>query len=144
VSLTTVSHVLNAVCVLLQPAKLACIEYPREPSKDEAYAWVCLYKAVWVADAVLGMRAQVGQHVAYSTYDLQIVAGAACTLQYMTWLGLALVFLVLNLSLLIQGALGMAVLGMAGVSLTLARPVTTSRKTECRSAGPYCTAAAAV
>jgi hypothetical protein len=46
--------------VLLQPAKLACIEYPREPSKDEAYAWVCLYKAVWVADSVLGMRAQVG------------------------------------------------------------------------------------
>jgi hypothetical protein len=51
----------DAVCVLLQPAKLACIEYPREPSKDEAYAWVCLYKAVWVADAVMGMRAQVGQ-----------------------------------------------------------------------------------
>lgn len=51
---------LRVVCVLLQPAKLACIEYPREPSKDEAYAWVCLYKAVWVADAVLGMRAQVG------------------------------------------------------------------------------------
>jgi hypothetical protein len=49
-----------AAVLLLQPAKLACIEYPREPSKDESYAWVCLYKAVWVADAVLGMRAQVG------------------------------------------------------------------------------------
>lgn len=43
----------------LQPAKVACIEYPREPGKDEQYAWVCLFKAVWVADAMLGVRAQV-------------------------------------------------------------------------------------
>ncbi|WIA33826.1 hypothetical protein OEZ86_006935 [Tetradesmus obliquus] len=53
---------LNAQALCLQPAKLACIEYPREPSKDEAYAWVCLYKAVWVADAVLGMRAQAARN----------------------------------------------------------------------------------
>jgi hypothetical protein len=45
---------------LLQPAKVACVEYPREPGKDEQYAWVCLYKAVAVADALLGARAQVG------------------------------------------------------------------------------------
>ncbi|WIA13678.1 hypothetical protein OEZ85_007238 [Tetradesmus obliquus] len=53
---------LNAQALCMQPAKLACIEYPREPSKDEAYAWVCLYKAVWVADAVLGMRAQAARN----------------------------------------------------------------------------------
>lgn len=42
-----------------QPAKVAAIEYPREPGKDEAYAWLCTAKAAWVADALLGARAQV-------------------------------------------------------------------------------------
>jgi hypothetical protein len=61
----------HTICALLQPAKLACIEYPREPSKDEAYAWVCLYKAVWVADAVLGMRAQVGCNTVRTLFHWQ-------------------------------------------------------------------------
>jgi hypothetical protein len=42
-----------------QPTKVTCIEYPREPGKDEQYAWVCLFKAAWVADALLGVRTQV-------------------------------------------------------------------------------------
>jgi hypothetical protein len=27
-----------------QPAKVVSIEYPKEPSKEELYAWACLYK----------------------------------------------------------------------------------------------------
>ena len=50
---------LNAQSLCLQPLKIACIEYPREPAKDEQYAWVCLYKAVYVADSILGVRSQV-------------------------------------------------------------------------------------
>ena len=46
-----------------QPAKVVCIEYPREPGKDEQYAWVCLNKAVAVADAMLGFRSQVRARV---------------------------------------------------------------------------------
>jgi len=42
-----------------QPVKVACIEYPREAGKDEQYPWVCLWKAVWVADNILGARQQV-------------------------------------------------------------------------------------
>jgi hypothetical protein len=40
--------------------RVACIEYPREAGKDEQYPWVCMWKAVWVADTMLGLRAQVG------------------------------------------------------------------------------------
>lgn len=43
----------------LAPAKVACIEYPREPGKDDPYPWLCIWKAVWVADSLLGPRAQV-------------------------------------------------------------------------------------
>eukprot|EP00878_Enallax_costatus_P005108 GHUV01005370.1.p1 GENE.GHUV01005370.1~~GHUV01005370.1.p1 ORF type:complete len:604 (+),score=218.67 GHUV01005370.1:107-1918(+) len=52
---------LNAQNMCMQPAKMACIEYPREASKDEQYPWVCLYKAVWVADSILGMRSQAAR-----------------------------------------------------------------------------------
>jgi len=48
-----------AAAAAWQPAKLMCIEYPREAGKDEQYPWVCLFKAVWVADSILGMRSQV-------------------------------------------------------------------------------------
>lgn len=50
---------LYCAALYLQPAKVACIEYAREAGKDEQYPWVCLWKAVWVADSVLGPRAQV-------------------------------------------------------------------------------------
>lgn len=46
-------------CSVLQPSKVACIEYPRDAGKDEQYPWVCLWKAVWVADNTLGARAKV-------------------------------------------------------------------------------------
>lgn len=52
----------RAVLSGLQPSKVACIEYPRDAGKDEQYPWVCLWKAVAVADSILGARAQVGQH----------------------------------------------------------------------------------
>lgn len=55
--LTTCIYV--ACCCQLQPAKVVCIEYPREAGKDEQYPWVCLWKAAWVADNVLGVRAAV-------------------------------------------------------------------------------------
>ena len=63
-----------AVPLGLQPAKVACIEYPRDAGKDEQYPWVCLWKAVSVADSILGARAQVGS--AFS--------GSACP-QHIRW-----------------------------------------------------------
>lgn len=50
---------LTAQSLCMQPLKIVAIEYPREPAKDEQYAWVCLYKAVHVADSILGSRGQV-------------------------------------------------------------------------------------
>ena len=44
---------------MFQPAKLVCLEYAREAGKDETYPWVCLFKAVWVSDSILGVRARV-------------------------------------------------------------------------------------
>ncbi len=35
---------------------MVAIEYPKEPSKDEIYAWVCGAKAEAITDAVLGVN----------------------------------------------------------------------------------------
>lgn len=38
---------LTLVCSLtcrVQPARVVCIEYPREPAKDEQYAWSDFHK----------------------------------------------------------------------------------------------------
>lgn len=45
---------LVAQSLCMQPAYIACIEYPRDPAKDELYPWLDLYKAIWVADTVIG------------------------------------------------------------------------------------------
>lgn len=42
-----------------QPAKVVCVEYPKDAGKEDAYAWVCLVKAAHVADLLLGARPQV-------------------------------------------------------------------------------------
>ncbi|KAJ9505696.1 hypothetical protein QJQ45_024225 [Haematococcus lacustris] len=47
---------LTAQRMLLEPSKVVCIEYAREASKDEAYAWLDLYKCISVADSLMGPR----------------------------------------------------------------------------------------
>lgn len=58
--------------VVLQPSKVACIEYPRDAGKDEQYPWVCLWKAVSVADNILGARAQVRRHSALQSQPVTL------------------------------------------------------------------------
>lgn len=47
---------LAATGLCIGPGKVPCVEYPREPGRDEQYAWVCLYKAINVADTIIGPR----------------------------------------------------------------------------------------
>lgn len=47
---------LTAQAMLLQPAKVVAIEWPKDERKGEQYAWIDLYKAMSVAEAVLGPR----------------------------------------------------------------------------------------
>jgi hypothetical protein len=47
---------LTAQSLAVQPAKAACIEYPREAGKDEQYPWLCSAKAALVADSTVGVR----------------------------------------------------------------------------------------
>ncbi|KIY97727.1 hypothetical protein MNEG_10236 [Monoraphidium neglectum] len=52
---------INAQAQCAQPSKVACIEYPLQPGKDEQYVVIDLFKAVAVADSALGIRSQVAR-----------------------------------------------------------------------------------
>jgi hypothetical protein len=55
---TVVALLQTRAAMALQPT-LTYIQYPspsKEPIKGEAPAWVCLNKAAWVADRILGTR----------------------------------------------------------------------------------------
>ena len=55
---TTFLDFLTASAALLQPARGAiCIEWPAKEDKGELYNWVDTYKAISIADSVLGARA---------------------------------------------------------------------------------------
>lgn len=49
-----------ATALLLKPVPIQCIEYPRELPKSDVAApiYVCLNKALWVADNLLGPRSE--------------------------------------------------------------------------------------
>lgn len=71
------SLLLVLCCAVLQPAKVACIEYSRDAGKDEQYPWVCLWKAVSVSDSILGARAQVGGW--FGAAFIQLTAFQTCS-----------------------------------------------------------------
>jgi len=39
-------HGRQHTCCTVQPARIMCAEYPREPAKDELYSWACYHKYV--------------------------------------------------------------------------------------------------
>ena len=45
-----------AASLCVQPATIACLEFPREAGRALQYPWLDYGKAAWVADQVLGQR----------------------------------------------------------------------------------------
>lgn len=45
-----------AASLCVQPAGIACLEFPREAGRGGQYPWLDYIKAAWVADQVLGQR----------------------------------------------------------------------------------------
>jgi len=44
------------MCAAPAAPGVACIEYPKESARDEASPWLCVEKAAWVGDAIIGAR----------------------------------------------------------------------------------------
>lgn len=56
-AVSTLMCLLRAKTLLSQPAPVTHVLYPsREGSKGEAPCWVCLAKALWITEVLLGPR----------------------------------------------------------------------------------------